>query len=92
MTERTVSNLAASVRQRLANEAKRVGRPFQEVFTHFALERFLYRLSRSRFADRFVLKGGLLLRALEGPEGRATRDADFLGRGNSSVDALMGDA
>ncbi|MDQ3699592.1 MAG: nucleotidyl transferase AbiEii/AbiGii toxin family protein, partial [Chloroflexota bacterium] len=89
MTSGPVKDLAASVRARLTNEARRSGRPFQEVLTHFTLERFLYRLSRSRQADRFVLKGGLLLRAWHGPMSRPTRDADLLGHGNPSVEEMV---
>jgi hypothetical protein len=81
--------MAASVRARLTTEARTAGRPFQEVLTHFTLERFLYRLSRSPHAGRFVLEGGLLLRAWEGPVSRPTRDADLLGHGNPSIDGLV---
>lgn len=88
-TGREVRDVAASVRARLTNEARKAGRPFQEVLTHFTLERFLYRLSRSPYGDRFVLKGGLLLRAWEGPVSRATRDADLLGHGSPSIDELV---
>ena len=41
----------------------------------YVLECFLARLGRSRFADRFVLKGGVLLAAFG--ERRPTRDIDF---------------
>ncbi len=43
------------------------------------MERFLYRLSRSTHADRFVLKGALMLRVWESPEFRPTMDIDLLG-------------
>lgn len=56
-------NLPASVRQRLANKAQETGRPFQELLQYFAMERFLYRLSRSPHADKFVLKGALMFTA-----------------------------
>jgi hypothetical protein len=45
----------------------------------YLLERFLYRLSVSRYRDRFVLEGGLLLTVLGAR--CPTRDADVLGRG-----------
>jgi len=49
-------------RQRLLNQARRkAGVP--GLLQYFAMERFLYRLTKSRFADRFVLKGALLLTA-----------------------------
>jgi hypothetical protein len=57
-----VKNIAASIRQRLLNKAKADSRPFNEVLQYFAMERFLYRLSKSTHADRFILKGALMLR------------------------------
>ena len=55
-----MSDLAASVRARLLNIAKTEGSDFNQVLVRFALERILYRLTRSPHADRFVLKGALL--------------------------------
>jgi hypothetical protein len=46
----------------------------------YAMERFLHRLSRTRHADRFVLKGALLMRAWETSLFRTTRDIDLLAR------------
>jgi hypothetical protein len=53
-------DIAASVRQRLLNISREQGEDFQLILTRFALERFLYRLSRSRHAGVFVLKGAML--------------------------------
>jgi len=39
-------NIRASVRQRLVNKAREAGRPFSELLQYFAMERFLYRLSK----------------------------------------------
>jgi hypothetical protein len=50
-------DIGASVRQRLLNKSRTQGRPFQEVLQYFAMERFLYRLAKSPYSDRFVLKG-----------------------------------
>ena len=44
------------------------------------MERFLYRLSQSAHAHRFVLKGALMLRVWDSPEFRPTMDIDLLGR------------
>lgn len=44
------------------------------------MERFLYRLSISKHADRFVLKGAMLLRVWDQTSYRTTRDIDLLGR------------
>lgn len=56
-------DLAASVRARLLNIAKAEGVDFNQVLVRYTLERFLYRLSQSPHADRFVLKGALYLRS-----------------------------
>lgn len=78
-------NLPASVHSRLLNKARADGRPFNELLQYYAMERFLYRLSLSRFADLFVLKGALLLRVWEAPMGRPTLDVDLLGRTQNDV-------
>ncbi len=74
---------AASVRERLLNTAKAQGADFNQVLVRFALERILYRLTLSRHADRFVLKGALLFTLWYNMPHRATRDADLLGFGAS---------
>ncbi len=53
-------NIPASVRQCLHNRAKSDRRPFHELLQYYAMERFLYRLSQSAHADRFILKGALI--------------------------------
>jgi predicted nucleotidyltransferase component of viral defense system len=62
----------------LQREAKRTGRPTDELIQLYALECFLDRLVRSKFAETFILKGGVLLAALEAR--RPTRDIDFAAR------------
>lgn len=71
-----VTNIAASVHQRLLNKAKETGRPFNELLQYFAIERFLYRLSRSPHADRFILKGALMFAVWSKPTSRPTMDID----------------
>ncbi|MGB3211263.1 MAG: nucleotidyl transferase AbiEii/AbiGii toxin family protein [Desulforhopalus sp.] len=83
------ANVAASVRQRLLNRARSDKRPFNELLQYYAMERFLYRLSKSLFADRFILKGALLLRVWDSPEFRPTMDIDMLGKtGNEATKIL----
>jgi hypothetical protein len=82
-------NIAASVRQRLLNKAKKTGRTFSELLQYFAMERFLYRLSKSRYADNFVLKGALMLTAWEAPFTRPTMDIDLLGRIGNSIETIV---
>lgn len=80
MNAKAIKNIGASVRQRLLNKARQDNRPFQELLQYYAMERFLYRLSVSSFADRFILKGALLLRVWQAPLARPTMDIDMLGR------------
>jgi predicted nucleotidyltransferase component of viral defense system len=81
-------DFGASVRQRLLNQSRAQGRPFQELLQYFAMERFLYRLSRSPFSDRFVLKGALLLTAWRAPLSRSTMDIDLAGRTSNALDHI----
>ncbi len=83
------TNIAASIIARLKNHARQMGRPFQEVAQYYALERFLYRLTTSEYAARFVLKGALTLRVWGAPTARPTRDIDLLGRIENDPGALM---
>lgn len=71
-------NMAASVRQRLLNLARKNGQAFEAVLVAFGLERLIYRLSISNHRDRFVLKGGMLVTLWTTDSGRFTRDIDFL--------------
>jgi hypothetical protein len=66
----------------LQNQARRQNRPTQELLLLYALERWLARLEASTYASDFVLKGGMLLAALDAR--RTTVDADLLGRGISN--------
>ena len=81
-------NVAASVRARLLNVAKAQGVDFNQVLVRFALERILYRLTQSKHADRFLLKGALLFTLWYDMPHRATRDADLLGFGASDLDSV----
>lgn len=58
--------------------ARATGRGTQELLELYVHERFLARLARSEYRDRFVLKGGMLLTVLD--VRRPTRDADLLAR------------
>lgn len=71
---------ADSIKARLFNLAVRSGKTNEYIQTHYFIERLLYRLSVSRYANDFVLKGGLLLHAMFDNQARATRDIDMLAR------------
>ncbi|MGK2909118.1 MAG: nucleotidyl transferase AbiEii/AbiGii toxin family protein [Sphingobium sp.] len=83
------TNIAASVRARLLNLARQTQRPLDQLLTRYALERLLYRLSLSAYRDRYVLKGALLVTTWFDSPHRPTRDVDFLGFGDPSMDVLM---
>ena len=50
----------------------------QYTLTRFFQERFLFRLSKSPYIDRLLLKGGALVYVLGARESRFTKDIDFL--------------
>jgi hypothetical protein len=81
-------DISASVRQRLLNRSRAEDRPFQELLQYFGMERFLYRLAKSPYADRFILKGALLLTAWCAPLSRPTMDIDLAGRTNKILITL----
>jgi predicted nucleotidyltransferase component of viral defense system len=84
------ANIAASVRARLLNLARRTNQPFDVLLTRFVHERLLYRLSLSPHADRFVLKGAMLLTTWLPETARGTRDLDLLGFGDASEQRVLG--
>jgi len=52
------------------------------------MERFLYRLSKTKWADCLIVKGAAMLRVWDGAVARPTRDIDFLGRIENSPEAV----
>ena len=80
-----IKNIPASIRGRLQNIAKETGRPFSEILQYYGMERFLYRFSRSEYADKFILKGALMFAVWRVPERRTTLDIDFLAYCNNQV-------
>ena len=88
MTRATKDTLPGRRYLDLQRRAKRSGRPTDELIQLYALECFLDRLARSKYAENFVLKGGVLLAALEAR--RPTRDIDLATRvlENSAARAL----
>ncbi len=89
MTNGNLRNIAASVHQRLLNKSKESARPFNELFQYYAIERFLYRLFRSSYAEKFILKGALMLMVWEVPAFRSTMDIDMLGKMKNSTNAII---
>ena len=85
---KSIANLPASVHQRILNKAKESSRPFNELLQYFAVERFIYRLSKSPHADQFILKGALMFSAWCGPASRPTMDIDLLGKIDNRIDTI----
>lgn len=81
-------NLQASLHQQLLNSARKQGRLFNDLIVYYAIERFLYRLSQSPYADRLILKGGLMLHVWQLANTRITRDIDLLGRLSNDPDQI----
>ncbi|MBC8373984.1 MAG: nucleotidyl transferase AbiEii/AbiGii toxin family protein [Phycisphaerae bacterium] len=86
MSPRPIRDMAASVKQRLLNLAKKRGEDFNFLLGRFAVERFLFRLSQSSHGEDFVLKGAMLfhLRSMRIPH-RPTHDLDLLGMGTPDI-------
>ena len=80
MNPKPVKNLPASVRQRLLNFARENKRSFNELVHYYAMERYLYRLSKSRLSNQFILKGALMFRAWDSPVSRPTMDIDMMAK------------
>jgi predicted nucleotidyltransferase component of viral defense system len=71
---------ADSIKARIRNLATKEKKPFDYLLMHYFIERLLYRISLSAYADDFILKGGLLLYTIFTGGARATKDIDFLAR------------
>jgi len=82
-------NIALSVHQRLLNKARQTSRTFNELLQHYAIERFLYRISKSPNSDRFILKGALMFTVWSRLNSRPTMDIDLLGRIDNSLDVIV---
>lgn len=70
----------ASVLAKLKAKSKQTGKSLQMHLQLFCQEEFLRKLALSKYADNFVLKGGLFIYTLTNFESRATVDVDFLMR------------
>jgi len=77
--DKSIKNLEASIKSRLLNYARDNGKNYNTILTLFSQERFLARLSISKYRNHFILKGGLLLLAGHISDFRPTGDIDILG-------------
>ena len=86
--KKDIKNIEASVKARLQNRAKEEERPFSEVLQYYGMERFLYRVSQSKYTDKFILKGALMFMVWHVPERRTTLDIDFLVQYDNKITSI----
>ena len=89
MTRKQIKNVPASVKQKLLNISRKDNRPFNELLQYYAMERFLYRLSQSNYADSFVLKGALALQVRKVEKFRPTMDIDISQKRNDEISKII---
>ena len=81
-----MNNISAeSIKSKIKKEANESKKDFDFLLLHYFIERLLYRLSISPYADNFILKGGLLLYTVLNNQARATRDIDFLAKNIKNI-------
>ena len=71
-----MSGNGMSLKAKIRNLARKKDMSAQVVLQNYMFERFLERLSISKYKDNFILKGGMLIAALVGIDNRATMDMD----------------
>lgn len=85
----TDQQLIQSIQNRLKAHSRATGQNYEDLLYYYAIERFLYRLSRSPYREHFVLKGALIFAAWGVSLGRPTRDIDLRGYTSNDVSALV---
>lgn len=65
-----------SLKAKIKNLAKNKNMSAQVVLQNYMFERFLERISKSQYKNKFILKGGMLIAAIVGIDNRSTMDMD----------------
>lgn len=86
MTHNIPTNIVASVRQKLLNIIRETGDDPNYIWTRFAMERLIYRISVSEYSANLILKGALLFLLWRNQTYRPTLDADFSGLIDDSIE------
>ncbi len=76
------------IKRQLIEIAKKEKLDIDKTFALYVREGLLDRLSRSKVADRFILKGASVFQVLEGRPHRPTADIDLLGFGTNEPQKL----
>lgn len=85
MSQNQQTRVAASVQQKLRNKATEKKEVLNALQARYARERLLYRLSKSAYYDKFVLKGATLFSVWLDKPHRPTQDIDLLGLTDNNV-------
>jgi predicted nucleotidyltransferase component of viral defense system len=76
---KTSTQLKAKIR----NMAQQKNIKPEVILRNYMMERFLERMANSKYADKFILKGGLLIVSMVGIDTRSTMDLDATMKGQS---------
>lgn len=71
-----ISNSAQAVKDKLKSISKEKNVDFNSIMRFYMYDRFVERLSKSKYKDNFILKGGFYLSNLFGIDNRSTMDID----------------
>ncbi len=71
-----MSSKAMSMKAKIKNYAKSSNIAAQLVLQNYMFERFLARMSKSEYSEKFIIKGGMLIAAIVGLDTRSTMDLD----------------
>jgi Domain of unknown function (DUF1814). len=83
---------AMQLKDKIKNLALKNHVPAQAVLQDFMLERLLERISVSKYKDKIILKGGMLIASMVGINNRTTMDMDATLRGYSISDETIREA
>lgn len=67
---------ATQLKDLIRNLSRKKSADAQILMRNYMMERFLERISISKYQDKFILKGGMLVAAMVGLDARATMDID----------------
>lgn len=70
-------NTSKQLKDLINNKAKKFNLIPQILLTRFFMERFLERISLSKYKNNFILKGGILISSMVGVDFRMTKDIDL---------------
>ncbi len=84
-------SLTQSIRGKLKHWARTHNLEVEDILYRYCIERFLYRLSQSKYKDQFLLKGSFLFTVWNSSLiHRNTRDVDFLKLGTDEIEIVKG--